>query len=89
MIVETRLVAGNSEIPLTSVETSGASEQRHALAGSKFLRHAIAARSIVFTESFLAHGNGRQSTREVKFSTSGLSEALDQLLADCAQLMLR
>jgi len=66
-------------------EAKAGSEQRSASVSWEFLRAAAAAPSIAITEWFASQGSGAASSRAVKFSTDGLSKALDQLQKNCGQ----
>ncbi len=63
--------------------TKGAIEVRYGLAGLQFVRNAMAAPHIVIAEAFTPAGNAPGWSRLVKFSTKGLSKALEQLQKDC------
>jgi hypothetical protein len=64
-------------------------EERSASASLEFLRNAIAAPSIVITESLTPQADGSSSSRVVKFSTNGLSKALEPLQKNCGEAKLQ
>lgn len=66
-------------------EAKAGSEQQSVAVNWEFLHSATAAPSIVITESFAPQGSAVGSSRIIKFSTDGLSKALDQLQKNCGQ----
>jgi hypothetical protein len=80
-----RIAAGDSEFVLQGVDGKAANDLRSGMASADFLRKAVAAPSIVITETFTQAGGATAWSREIKLTTNGLSQALEDLRKDCAK----
>lgn len=79
------IAAGDSEVVLQVADGKGASDVRSGVASTEFLRNAVAAPSIVVTETYTPAGGATGWSRVTKLATNGLSKALEELRADCAK----
>ena len=80
-----RIAAGESELMLHGVDGKGADDLRSGMASTEFLRNAVAAPSIVLTETFTPAGSAAGWSRVIKLTTNGLSKALEELRTDCVK----
>ncbi len=80
-----RIAAGDSELVLQGVDGKGANDLRSGMASTEFLRNAVAAPSIVLTETFTPAGSATGWSRVIKLATNGLPKALEELRADCVK----
>jgi hypothetical protein len=78
-----RIVAGESDLVLRRGPKKETSEMWLMPAASRFLRNAVAAPSMVFTEDVIPSGNSQIWSRETKLSTAGLSNAIDGVVKSC------
>jgi hypothetical protein len=81
-----RVVADGRELALTRKVTVEAIEVWYEPTDLEFFRVASAAANFVITEVFTPADNAPGWSREIKFSTVGLSKELEELRKDCAQL---
>ena len=77
-----RVAAGDRELVL-GPGTKGASDLRSAITDREFLQHAVAVPNIVIVETFVPLDSGSGWSREVKLSTKGLPQALQDLQRVC------
>jgi hypothetical protein len=79
------VTVGEEAFKLDGRVSRGAIEVRYGSAGSEFFQQAIAVPHIVVTETATPPAQAPGQPREIKFSTKGLSKALDELQKDCGE----
>jgi len=77
------VTVGEGTFKLDGRVSRGAIEVRYGSTGDDFFQNAIAASHIVVTETATLPAQAPGPPREIKFSTKGLSKALDELQKDC------
>jgi hypothetical protein len=77
-----RIVVGNDVKTLQRTTPTRGDDRYQTLADRQFVHKALAAGSIVLTESFSPR-NARPWSREIRFSTAGLDQALGTPLKNC------
>ena len=77
-----RIVAGSDVKTLQRTTPTRGDDRYQTLADRQFVHKALAAGSIVVTESFSPR-NARPWSREIRFSTAGLDQALRTPLKNC------
>jgi hypothetical protein len=80
--VVVRVAVDKSVLGLQRVTVNGINNLYGGLADRDFIRKALSAESIVFTESSSRHGD---VTREIKLATIGLERVLQTLLKSCGE----
>jgi hypothetical protein len=78
------VAAGNGKLALDGKLIRDAIEVRYASSGTEFVRNAVAAPHIVVAEAFTPPADAPAWSRVIKFSTKGLSKALEELQKDCS-----
>jgi hypothetical protein len=80
--VVVRVAVDKSVLGLQRVTVNGVNNLYGGLADRDFIRKALSAESIIFTEASSRHGD---VTREIKLATIGLERALQTLLKSCGE----
>jgi hypothetical protein len=78
-----RIAAGSDVKTLQRTTTKRGDDRYQTFADRQFVQKAIAAGGIVVTETFSPR-NARPWTREIRFSTTGLEQALRTPLKNCS-----
>jgi hypothetical protein len=79
------VTVGEEAFKLDGRVSRGVIEVRYGSTGAEFFQHAIAVPHIVITETATPPAQAPGQPREIKFSTKGLSKALDELQKDCGE----
>jgi hypothetical protein len=79
------VTVGEGTFKLDGRVSRGAIEVRYGSTGDDFFQNAIAVPHIVIAETSTAPAQAPGRPREIKFSTKGLSKALDELQKDCGE----
>jgi hypothetical protein len=77
------VTVGEGTFVLDGRVTRGAIEVRYGSTGAEFFQNAIVVPHIVVAEAFTPPGSAPGWSRVIKFSTKGLSKALEELEKDC------
>jgi hypothetical protein len=78
-----KVAVGDGTFSLDGRVTKGAIEVRYGAAGAELFQNAVTVPHIIVAEAPAPAGNAPGSSRVIKFSTRGLSKALDELQKDC------
>jgi hypothetical protein len=79
------VTVGEGTFKLDGRVSRGAIEVRYGSTGAEFFQQAIAVPHTVITETATPPAPAPGQPREIKFSTKGLSKALDELQKDCGE----